>query len=80
MMGFPFGWSPDSFTCDNCGHKLEKAGVECRKCGYIKPKSKELEPASLVYCEGCGCTYLQYVESASVCNIHPKEKQKKVKT
>jgi hypothetical protein len=75
MFGFGFNTNP---TCDNCGHKLQKPDEECFKCGYKKPITKTLDPISLVYCEGCGCTYSQAIDCASVCNIHPKEAQKKI--
>jgi len=78
MMGFPMGYPVTSHTCENCGAKGQKEKKECQKCGYLKPTSKELEPGTLIYCEGCGCTYLQLVESASVCNLHPKSKQVRV--
>jgi len=56
-----FGFHPSgSSGCPNCGNKkyLEKDG--CDSCGFTKPKTKEDSDCVLVYCEKCGCYYINY--------------------
>jgi DNA-directed RNA polymerase subunit RPC12/RpoP len=46
--------------CSNCGHPgfEDKAGYECRKCGFKNIASTALPIATLIYCEDCGHHWL----------------------
>jgi len=46
--------------CDQCGAPgwENRDGYECKKCGFKKIANTLLDPGTLVFCEGCGCTYL----------------------
>lgn len=47
-----------SDPCTNCGKRdIAKDGT-CNQCGYKKPEMKELDSATLVFCNDCGCTYM----------------------
>ena len=75
MMGY-YGGAPKDTTCPNCGCKgfeHDKKDYECRKCGFHKIESKELPPLALTYCDGCGCTL------SDACELHPPEKQRRIK-
>jgi len=45
--------------CPNCPSKSysEKAKV-CDSCGYKDIPTTNLDAATLVYCDECGCTYM----------------------
>lgn len=48
-----------SDTCPNCGESgwSHKKNYECKFCGYHTVESRQLEPADLIYCSGCGNYY-----------------------
>jgi hypothetical protein len=46
-------------ACPNCGNNQGyKEKDNCEKCGYLKPVLAKLEDGTLIYCSGCGCTYI----------------------
>ena len=63
-------------VCANCGDpkfQEKRKDFQCAACGYKKVDFKELEEASIWYCEGCGCNFI------NGCTQHPAGMQKKSK-
>ena len=66
----------DDSCCPNCGDGDYTTKNGCDKCGFVKPDIKSLSGGALIYCNLCGCTYLN---DQPECKTHGSEGIEQVK-